>query len=269
MTAQFPLQVASFLEVVPAWLPVITVSLGVCLLLFGMGERYIAAHLSHWKAYTERTGVLLAGSLTGSISGATYLTVRQSELTLLFIFFTFISGQLIQGAVAARIIQKIIDFFRPTDAGRDSDRSFLSRGYAFVKGKIKDRLIIVAATGVLSIYMVLSILSVFVLGSGEPLEAIERFWTGFLLLTIASLVFDFRYFAHRLSWPAALGLVIAASGAFLYSPVGFSSVTTALAPYLDNPLPDWMRLPLGAFGFFAGVVFWAIFYLKDGESKDL
>ena len=194
--AQFPIQLASFLEVVPAWLPVATVSLGVCLLLFGMGEQYIAAHLSHWKAYTERTGVLLAGSLTGSIAGATYLTVRQAELTLLFILFTFISGQLIQGAVAARIIQKIIDFFGPNDLGRNSDRSLLSQGYEFIIGKIKDRLIIVAVTSVLSTHMTLSILSVFVLGSGEPLEAIERFWTGFLLLTIAALAFDFRYFAH-------------------------------------------------------------------------
>ncbi|WP_148709179.1 hypothetical protein [Haloarcula quadrata] len=259
-----PLQVASFLEVVPAWLPVVTVSLGVCLLLFGMGEQYIGAHIGHWKAYTERTGALLAGSLTGSIAGATYLTIRQAELTLLFIFFTFISGQLIQGAVAARIIQKIIDFFKPSDGGEGSDQSLLARGYAFAKAKIKDRLIIVAVTSVLSTYMTLSILSVFVLGSGEPLEAIERFWTGVLLLTIAGIAFDFRYFSHRLSWPAALGLVVATSGAFLYSPVGFSNVTTALAPYLDNPLPDWMRLPLRAFGFFAGVVFWALFYIKEG-----
>jgi hypothetical protein len=266
MNAHLLLQVASFLEVVPAWLPVVTVSLGVCLLLFGIAEQYIGAHIGHWRAYTERNGILLASSLTGSIAGATYITIRQSELTLLFIFFTFISGQLIQGAVAARVIQKIIDFFRPTDGGNDSDQSLLARGYALIKSKIKDRLIIVAVTGVLLTYMTLSILSVFLLGSGEPLEAIERFWTGFLLLTITGLAFDFRYFAHRLSWPAALGLVVSASGAFLYSPVGFSSVTTALAPYLDNPLPDWMRLPLGAFGFFAGVVFWAIFYLKKTES---
>jgi hypothetical protein len=269
MIVHFLLQVASFLEVVPAWLPVLTVSLGICLLLFGMSEQYFAAHLGHWKAYTRRNGILLSGSLTSSVAGATYLTIRQAEMTLLFIFFTFISGQLIQGAVTARVIQKISDFLKSPDSALKKGQGTLSRAYRFVKMKIRDRLIIFLVTFVLTTHTVLSILSVFILGSGEPLEAIKRFWTGFLLLTVAGLTFDFRYFSHRLSWPAALGLVIAASGAFIYSPVGFSNVTTALAPYLNNPLPDWMRLPLGAFGFFAGVVFWAIFYLKEGQSSGL
>jgi hypothetical protein len=57
-------------------------------------------------------------------------------------------------------------------------------------------------------------------------------------------------------------MVLATSGAFLYSPVGFSTFTAALAPYLNNPIPDWMRWPLGVAGFVFGIIFWAIFYSK-------
>jgi hypothetical protein len=254
------LQVSSFLEVVPAWLPVVTISGGICLLFAGMSNEYLSYYVGHWSAYKPQIGFLLTVALTGSIVGATYVTVIQADLVLLFVFFTFISGQLIQGAVAARIIQKVLDALTRSEG--ETEGGLLSRWIGYVVNKVKDRLIIIAVTGIISTHTTLSILAVFVIGDGRMLEAIERFWTGFLLLTIAGLSFDFRYFAHRLSWTVALGLVVAASGAFLYSPVGFSNLTAGLAPYLDNPVPDWMRLPLGAFGFFAGVMFWAIFYVK-------
>ncbi|SDM14315.1 hypothetical protein SAMN04487949_1018 [Halogranum gelatinilyticum] len=274
MIGHGPLQLATFLEVLPAWLPVVTISLGICLLLTGMSNQYLSSYIGHWPAYNGLVGVVLTGSITGSVAGATYLTIVRSDLLLLFVFFTFVSGQLIQGAVAARVIEKIVTVLSeiskavsgeaggPGQHGSATVRHYLTLGVEYLVGKMKDRLLIFLVTGVISAYTTLTIVAVFVVGDGHVLEAIERFWTGFLLLTIAGVAFDFRYFAHRVSYTAALGLVIAASGAFLYSPVGFSNLTGALAPYLENPIPDWMRLPLGAFGFFAGVVLWSFFYMK-------
>lgn len=264
-----PLQLNSFLEVIPAWLPVVTTSIGICLLFLGMSHHYLSVYFSHWPAYNEQVGVMVAGCFTASVLFGTYLTIIKSDLALLFIFFTFISGRLIQGAVAARIIQKILDAIS-NGSSRGAPRGLLqwlyynvSNIFDYLVRMFKDRLIIFIATGVISTYTFLSIAAVFVIGDGDIFKAIKRFWVGFLLLTIAGLSFDFRHFSHRLPTAAALGLVIATSGAFLYSPVGFSNLTVALSPYISNPIPDWMRLPLGAFGFFMGTLFWSIFYIKE------
>lgn len=255
-----PLQLSSFLEVIPAWLPPATISGGFLILFTGMSREYYKRSFGHWRSYSPQFVAVSVVCLTLSIAGALYVTIQQNDLVLLFVFFTFLSGRIIQGAIAARIIQKILDFFF---AESNSSKSLPARAYEYIKNKIRERAILLFSTGIITVYTTLSIVAVYTIGNGETIEAIERFWVGFFFLTITGLVFDFRHFAHRISWTAAIGLVIATTGAFLYSPAGFSSFTVALAPYLENPVPDWMRLPLGAAGSLFGVMLWAIFYTKE------
>jgi len=276
MTALIPLQVTSFLEVVPPWLPPVAIATGHILLLVGMGSQFFDGKLGHWSAYSSAIGRLCAILLTASVAIASYITVLGEDLVLSFAFLTFMSGRFIQGAITLRFVQKILDFvneqftedaaFRKrtqTDIVAKS-RNLVGSGVEFVGSKIRDYIVILAATGLITTHTSLSIVSVYVFGDGSTLEAVERFWTGFFILTTVGLAFDFRHFAHRLSWVAAFGMVIATAGAFLYSPVGFSTLTAGLAPYLDNPVPDWMRWPLGAAGFLFGALFWMIFYSRKG-----
>lgn len=254
-----PLQLSSFLEVIPAWLPPATISGGFLLLLSGMGKEYYKRFFTHWRSYSPQFAAVSVVCMTLSIAGALYVTVLQNELVLLFVLFTFISGRIIQGAVAARLLQKVLDFF--LTSSNDSEPLFI-KIYNYIKNNIKQRLILVLSTTIIITHTTLSIFAVYTIGSGETIEAIERFWVGFFFVTITGLVFDFRHFAHRITWTASIGLIIATTGAFLYSPAGFSTFTAALAPYLSNPIPDWMRLPLGAAGFLFGVILWAVYYTK-------
>jgi hypothetical protein len=255
-----PLQLSSFLEVIPAWLPPVTISGGFIILLTGVGKEYFKRIFNHWRMLSPQFIGISVVCFSLSTAAAAYITIQQHELTLLFVFFTFMSGRVIQGAIAARIIQKVLDFFFSESS---SSKSLLVKSYEYIKSKIRERAILLFSTGIITVYTILSIVAVYTIGNGETIEAIERFWVGFFFLTITGLVFDFRHFAHRISWTAAIGLVIATTGAFLYSPAGFSSFTVALAPYLENPVPDWMRLPLGAAGSLFGVMLWAIFYTKE------
>jgi hypothetical protein len=229
--------------------------------------------MSHWPEYTPVIGRLSATALAGSVAGAAYVTLQQADLILLFAFLIFMSGRFIQGAITVRLFQKIVDFIQEnTSYGSSSNPrknasqtdviDVIKRGASYIGSKFRDYVVILLATGTITIHTTMSIAAVYLLGSGSTIEAIERFWTGFFLLTAVGLAFDFRHFAHRLSWIAAFGMVLATSGAFLYSPVGFSTFTAALAPYLNNPIPDWMRWPLGVAGFVFGIIFWAIFYSK-------
>jgi hypothetical protein len=264
------LQLTAFLQVIPSWLPTVAICIGVYMMLVGMSNHYLKSYVGHVPQYTSVLGGIVVISLSTSIASATYVSVIKQDMVLLFVFFSFVSGRMIQGAIAARIIQKVHTFFFGASDGDGSDGLFgklkdsASKAWSFVWSKIKDRILILIVTVIIVSQTTLSIFAVYAFGDGQVVRAIERFWIGFFFLTVAGITFDFRYFAHRISWTAALGLVIATAGSFLYSPVGFSNLTSVLGPYLENPVPDWMRLPLGAFGFLAGVVFWAIFYRKHG-----
>ncbi|KAA9400665.1 hypothetical protein Har1131_18430 [Haloarcula sp. CBA1131] len=264
------LQVTAFLEVLPSWLPTVAICTGVYMMLVGMSNHYLESYVGHVPQYTSVLGSIIVISLSTSIAGATYVSVIKQEMVLLFVFFAFVSGRMIQGAITARIIQKVYGFFFGL-SGEDSSDSLggtlkdsASKVWWFVWSKIKDRILIITVSMIIVSQTTLSIFAVYAFGDGQLIRAIRRFWIGFFFLTVAGITFDFRYFAHRISWTAALGLVIATAGSFLYSPAGFSNLTSVLGPYLENPVPDWMRLPLGAFGFLAGFVFWAIFYRKHG-----
>lgn len=261
-----PAQLTAFLEVLPAWLPPVAIGGGFVLLAVGVGREYVRGVFGDWSTYSPVFAAVSVGCLGVSTAGAVYVTVRTADLVLLFVFFTFVAGRVIQGAIAAKIVQKLLDFL-VFDSG-SGDGRYLRRAVAYVVSKLEDRLVIGVATGVITTVTALSILGVYLVGSGETIEAVRRFWIGFFFLTVATLVFDFRYFAHRISWLPAFGLVLATAGAFLYSPAGFSSFTSVLAPYLENPLPDWTRLPLGVAGFVLGVVLWAVFYLDRPTRTD-
>jgi hypothetical protein len=270
MNGPIVLQLTAFLEVIPSWLPTAAICTGVYMMLIGMSNHYLKSYVGHVPQYTTVLGGIMVICLSTSIAGATYVSVIKQDMVLLFVFFCFVSGRMIQGAIAARIYQKVHDFFFGSSDGEDNDsligklKNSASKVPAFVWSKLKDRLLIVTVSLIIISHTALNIFAVYAWGSGQVVQAIERFWIGFFFLTVAGITFDFRYFAHRISWTAALGLVIATAGAFLYSPVGFSNLTSVLGPYLENPVPDWMRLPLGAFGFLAGVVLWAIFYRRHG-----
>jgi hypothetical protein len=263
-----PLQLSAFLEVIPGWLPPATVATGFFLLTVGMTREYMQGLLGDWESYSSTLVVVSVVSLASATAGAVYVTLIRFDLILLFVLFTFISGRIVQGAITARIIQKLLDFFVFDSGDSGNDKGYLRAAGEYLWSKLRDRLIIMTATIILTTTTAVSILDVYYAGSGETVEAVRRFWIGLFFLTLAGLIFDFRYFAHRVSWLPAFGLVVATAGAFLYSPAGFSSFTTVLAPYLDNPIPDWMRLPLGALGFVFGVIIWAIFYLnRPAQSR--
>lgn len=254
------LQLSSVLEVIPGWLPSLTIAAGFSLLSIGMAERYLHGYFGHWEEYSRPLVLFASGCLAASVAGATYVTIRTHDLDLLFVLFIFAGGRFVQGAISARLLQRILNWLF---VGTSSSKNWLRRAYEYVASKLRERLVVLLATGLVTTYTFLSIAAVFVLGSGAPTEAIERFWIGTYFLVVIGLVYDFRHFAHRISWTAAIGLLVATAGAVLYSPVGFSSFTDVIAPYLDTPIADWMRWPLGAIGFLFGVVFWGLFYVKS------
>lgn len=262
MFPSVPLQITSFLEVIPVWLPPVAITTGFFLISIGMTTEYFEGMFGHWDSYSPPFAFIGVVCLTSSIASAMYVSIRNQDMTLLFVLFTFMSGRIIQGAIAARIMQKVAEFFF-SDSG-SSNTGLISKLYDYVKTKVRERVVLFVTISIILLHTSLSIAAVYVIGSGSTIEAIERFWIGFFFLTIAGMVFDFRHFAHRIPWTAAIGLIIATTGAFLYSPVGFSTFVGALAPYLENPIPDWMRLPLGAVGFLFGVLIWAVFYTKEG-----
>jgi hypothetical protein len=242
--------------------------------MIGMVTQYLDGKMGHWPVYSPTIGRLSAVLLTVSIAIASYITVLREDLVLLFAFLIFMSGRFIQGAISLRLVQKVLDFFEnaisddsPNKRGDQTgvvgqSMRLIRNSAAFLKSKAADYIVIFTATTFITTLTTLSIVSVYVFEGGSTIEAVERFWTGFFLLTTVGLAFDFRHFAHRLSSVAAFGMVIATAGAFLYSPVGFSDLTTGFAPYLDNPVPDWLRWPLGSAGFLFGMLFWMIFYSK-------
>lgn len=262
MSQAILLQITSFLKVIPVWLPPVAIASGFLLVSIGMGAEYFERLFGHWSSYSPPFAFFGVVCLTGSIASAMYVSINRQNLTLLFVFFTFMSGRIIQGAIAARIIQKIAKLlFSDSDV---SGSGLVSKVYHYIIKKLKQRAIVFVTTFIIIAHTSLSISAVYVIGTGNAVEAIERFWMGFFFLTISGMVFDFRHFAHRISWTAAIGLIIAITGAFLYNPVNFSAYASVLGPYLENPVPEWIRLPLGAVGFLFGVLIWAVFYTKEG-----
>lgn len=255
------LQISTLFEVIPTWLPPVAIAIGFALVSVGMGRRYLEATLGYRNEYPSRAGLLLILCLTLSVGEAVYMTIQRQELLLMFVYFIFISGKIVQGAITTYLLQKVLDFFFSSSSVSES--GYVITVWRYIKTKLKERFILFLATGTITIHTSMSIVAVYAIGSGETIDAIERFWIGFFFLTVIGMIFDFRHFAHRISWTAALGLIIAVTGAFLFNPAGFSSLTVVLAPYLQNPIPDWMRWPLGAIGFFFGVLLWAVFYWKE------
>ncbi|WP_167837489.1 hypothetical protein [Halosimplex halophilum] len=266
------LQLAAWVDVIPGWVPPVTIAVGFCLISLAMGKQYFEGLFDGLSTQAPVFTMFFVTCLTVSIGGATYVTIQQEEFLLMFVFFLFVSGRMVQGAIAARIIQKVLDFFIPifSSGGGDTDLSLsaliavLKRAQSYIWSKLRTRLIIFVVTGLISFQTALSIAAVYVIGSGETADAVRRFWAGVFFLLISGMVFDFRYFAHKISWTATIGLILTVTGAFLYNPLEFSAYTGLIAPYLENPLPDWLRWPLGIIGFIAGVFMWAGFYLKEG-----
>lgn len=256
-----PIQLSSVLRVLPSWLPTVTIAIGFVLLSIGTLRQYLDGLFPHADRRASPFLLVSTVCLSTGTAGATYLTIRRHELTVLFVFFVFFSGRIVQGAVAARQIQVVIEFLL---AGTRSGGPTVVRDlYRRVVDKLKRRLLLLLVTGIITCYTLVSVAAVYVVGAGDPTAVIERLWIGFFFLMIAGLVFDFRYFAPRISWTAAVGLIIAIAGAFLYSPVGFSPILGSLSPYLTSPVPDWMRSPLGLVGFLVGVFLWAGFFVTE------
>lgn len=259
-----PIQLSAALEVIPPWLPTGAVAVGFTLLLVGLFDRLLAGTLGGWRTYSRPFALAATALFAASVAGATYVTVLRRDLTLVFALFVFVCGRCVQGAVAARIIQKVLDFFLTGSDGSTGDRLWV-QALDYLVARLRSKAKIAAAVGGITAYTALSVLAVFVLGDGGVTEAITRFWIGFFFVTLARLAFDARYFAHRVSWTASVGLVVATAGAFLYSPLGTSGPIAALAPFLENPVPDWTRRPLGAVGFLFGVGFWCVFYVRSRQ----
>lgn len=257
------LQLTSFLEVIPAWLPPLVISIGFILLCFGMGRQYWNKIFTHQPALSGIYSAVSVACLTFGIAGAMFTRILEEDLALLFVLFTFISGRIVQGAISARIIQKIINLFLTET--RSSNPIFL-RVLHYIWDKFKKRIVMMLVTSFILLYTTLSIAAVYLLNSGSHFEAIERFWIGVIYLTISGLVYDARHYAHRTSWIPALGLIVITTGSLLYNPAGLSSFTEAMTPFLQNPIPEWMRLPLGAFGFLIGVLIWALFYTNQSSE---
>lgn len=260
-----PLQLTAALEVIPAWLPTVAVAGGIYLLLVGLFDRLLANALDGWRTYSRPFGFAAAALFAASIAGATYVTVVRRDLVLLFVLFVFTCGRCIQGAITARIVQRVLEFVLDGE-GSDGGTSLLSlarQGVEYLLSRLLDRAKLFAAVGVITVYTGLSMVGVFLVGDGGVAEALERFWVGLFFLTLARLAFDARYFAHRLSRTATVGLIVATAGAFLYSPVSAAGLASTLSPYLENPVPDWTTYPLGVVGFLFGLFFWAVFYVRS------
>ncbi|WP_436909453.1 hypothetical protein [Halosimplex marinum] len=260
------LQLAAALEVIPPWLPTAAVAGGFLLLLAGLFDRLLANALGGWRSYSRPFGFAAAALFAASVAGATYVTVVRRELALLFALSVFVCGRCVQGAITARIVQKVLGFVLDGsgEGGRgDSVAALLRSGVDYLVSRLLDKAKLFAAVGVIAAYTASSMVAVFVVGDGSVAEALERFWIGVFFLTLAGVSFDARYFAHRVSWTATLGLVVATTGAVLYSPAGTSGLVATLSPYLQNPVPDWTKYPLGAVGFLFGVSFWSFFYVRS------
>lgn len=270
-----PVQIASVLSVLPSWLPTAAICTGICLLLFGITNRYIELGRGPAGRSASYGGYPMILSITLCVAGATYVTLLQNDLVLLFVITVFFSGRIIQGAITARIIQKIMDVVAEVRArARGSQSGFQtasvrSRVVSYVIQKLKDRLTIMIASSTIAGYTALSVLAVFILDDGTVETAIRRFWVGYFLLVVAGLVFDFRYFSHRLPWVGNIGVILAVTGAFMYDPISFSAYIAELGPYIQTPIPDWSRYPISAIGFLFGVLFWGIFYRQVDTSEDV
>jgi hypothetical protein len=257
-----PVQLSAALDVLPRWLPTVAVAAGFSLLLIGLFDRLLAGLIGERRTYSRRVGFAAAVSFAASVAGATYVTIVRRDLVLLFALFVFVCGRCVQGAVTARIVQKVLDFVL-TDSDGVSDAPLRVRAIDYLASRLRSKAKIVVAVGIIVSYTGLSIAGVFLVGNGNLTEAIRRLWVGIFFVTLAQLSFDARHFAHRVSWTATLGLVVATAGAFLYNPLGTSGVVSALAPYLESPIPEWTRRPLGAVGFLFGVFFWCVFYVRS------
>ncbi|WP_323677556.1 hypothetical protein [Halorubellus sp. PRR65] len=268
----YPLQLTSFLNLIPAWLPTATLSAGTVLVLFGLTRRYVTSADGPLSSLPYH-GYPLIITVTLSVAAATYTVIQRFDMTLLFVVQIFFTGRLIQGALTARIIGKVIDAIEEIHASLTTSttklhsQSLPERAYSYILTKLKDRLTIIIATGIISTYTTISVLAVFLIGDGVISTAIKRFWIGYFFLITAGLVFDFRHFAHRLPLLAGVGLIIAIVGAFLYQPVSFSAYLTQLGPYLETPIPDWARYPISAIGFLCGFLFWALFYNQHRTTQ--
>lgn len=260
------LQLSSFLTVLPSWLPTAAICVGVSLLLFGITTRYIESGRVTAGRSAPYGGYPMVLSITLCVAFATYVTLLKNDLVLLFVITIFFTGRIIQGAITARIIQKVLDavaevrkWARGSRSGPHTS-SVRTRVVTYVIEKLKERLMIMIASATIAGYTALSVLAVFTLGDGTVKTAIQRFWVGYFLLVVAGLVFDFRHFSHRLPWIGSIGIILAVTGAFMYDPISFSSYIKQLGPYLETPIPDWSRYPISAMGFLFGVLFWGIFY---------
>lgn len=257
-----PIQLSTLLDVIPRWLPTAAVAAGFSLLLIGLFDRLLVGTLGERRTYSRPLGFTAAAAFAAGVAGATYVTVVRRDLVLLFALFVFACGRCVQGAVTARVIQKLLDFFL-TGSEEGSDAPLHARGIDYLASKLRSKAKIVVAVGIIVSSTALSIAGVFLVGNGNLTEAIRRLWVGIFFVTLAQLSFDARHFAHRVSWTATLGLVVATAGAFLYNPLGTSGVVSALAPYLESPIPEWTRRPLGAVGFLFGILFWCVFYVRS------
>ncbi|WP_152042100.1 hypothetical protein [Salinigranum salinum] len=258
-----PFQISAFIEVLPPWLPPVAMAAGFFLLLVGLIDEILYGYFGHWAEYNRPVMLAVSVFFTVSIGGAGYQTIHAQQLTLLFALMTFIGGRLIQGAVAAQLGQKLINSVLSGSSG--SGRT-VNQIVGHIVSSIRQRAILLLVSGTIVVYTGASITVVVLFNTGGTRAVVERFWLGMFFLTMAELAYDFRNFAHRISWIAAIGLMIATAGAFLHSPAGFSNLTVVLTPYLSNPIPDWMRLPLGTIGFVCGVVLWATFYIRSVKA---
>lgn len=270
-------QLTSWLDVIPEWFPPTIIALGFTLLTLAIGIQYFGGIFNYNQS--RFFAFFAVTCMTASIGGAMYVTFQNDRYLLMFVYSLFISGRMVQGAIAARIFQKILDFFLPiiygnSTSGNDGQTKLsqlvswakvsrlVSWAKEYIWNKIKHHLLLITITGIISLQTILSIVAVYTIGSGETIEAVERLWIGIFFLIIIGMIYDFRHFSHRISWPATIGLILAITGALLYNPIELSTYTNFVAPYVETPIPDWARWPVGTIGFLFGIIVWAIVYAK-------
>lgn len=242
----------------PPWLATVAVGTGLAFIFIGVSLRYLRIHTADYGNYSHQRSIVIATTVALAISGATYVSVVRHDLTLLFTLMIYLSGRLIQGALAARIVQRVL---QAVEGSRQEP--ITASLYQYIYTTIRDRLIFFSASCVIITATGMSIILALTSESIGTDAAIRSFWIGFFFLVVVGLMFDFRHFEHRMPRPVALGMVLAISGALLYDPVNFSSITAFASPYLSTPIPDWARAPIGWFGFFAGLGIWALYYTRE------